>query len=61
MKNRCCKDCENQEIGCHSTCVKYFAETLVAEQEKERIKKGQRTEHEFNDYRASIYKGVKKR
>ena len=23
---KCCKDCEDRKIGCHSTCVKYAKE-----------------------------------
>lgn len=38
----CCKDCDNREIGCHSTCEKYIKEKKVRDDEKIEIHKNMR-------------------
>lgn len=62
MKNQCCKGCENQFEGCHSVCVRFMAEELTRDGEKERIRQAEERDRAFNDYRASVWnkKKVKK-
>lgn len=37
-KVTCCHDCQEREIGCHSTCKKYIEETEMHLMEREKIK-----------------------
>lgn len=62
MKNKYCKGCQKQFEGCHSVCVKFMAEELVRDSEKERIRQAEKHDRAFNDYRANVWnkKKVKK-
>jgi hypothetical protein len=62
MKNKCCQYCKEQFDGCHSVCVKFMAEELTRDSEKEKIRKAERLDRAFNDYRANVWnkKKVKK-
>lgn len=37
-KVTCCHDCQEREVGCHSTCKKYIEENEQYLRERERIK-----------------------
>lgn len=37
-KVTCCHDCQEREIGCHSTCKKYIEENEQYLKEREKIK-----------------------
>lgn len=34
MRIKCCKNCEERKLKCHSTCTKYIEEKKSFEQEK---------------------------
>lgn len=36
---KCCKNCNDRELGCHSKCKKYEQEKRELEQEKEMMRK----------------------
>lgn len=35
---KCCKDCTERHIGCHSECDKYIQEKQLLEEEKKKMK-----------------------
>lgn len=37
-KVTCCHDCQEREVGCHSTCKKYIEENEQYLKERDRIK-----------------------
>ena len=37
-KVTCCHDCQEREVGCHSTCKKYIEENEAYVNEREEIK-----------------------
>lgn len=37
-KVTCCHDCQEREVGCHSTCKKYIEENEQYLKEREKIK-----------------------
>ena len=59
MKSVCCINCSDKNTGCHSTCIKYMAEVLARDSEKQRIREIEKTERAFNDYRANVYNNKK--
>lgn len=46
MKTSPCKDCEEREVGCHSTCEKYIEYKEIHEKETEAIKRERQKESE---------------
>lgn len=63
LKSTCCKNCpdENKYEGCHSTCVKFFAEELAKDIERNKIKKSKQKEQNFNDFKVMTVSKTKKR
>ena len=51
-KVTCCHDCQEREVGCHSTCKKYIEENEQYLKEREKIKteKKQRSRNQGSDY-----------
>ena len=48
MQNRCCKDCQDRAVGCHSTCPKYIAYKKEIEAiRKKRLLEGQAEAAEY--------------
>ena len=54
---KCCQNCEDRSVGCHSTCEKYKAERDAYHADKERETEGKNTESLYWDY----YYGRKRR
>lgn len=34
---KCCKDCKERQLGCHSTCEKYSKERWMKDKENDRL------------------------
>lgn len=34
---KCCKDCKERQLGCHSTCEKYLKERGMKDKENDRL------------------------
>lgn len=35
---RCCKDCQDRQVGCHSTCERYIAEKAQYDKDQQAYK-----------------------
>lgn len=61
---RCCYQCPEREIGCHSTCEKYKAEKVAWDKEKAAERKRKREEYcrmqEIAKAKARMAKGRRK-
>lgn len=52
MPIRCCKDCEDRQLHCHSTCERYIQE----KREHDRLREKQREDQqlEYFDYKRKL-------
>ena len=41
----CCHNCQERQLGCHSTCKKYISEKAEDEKRKEKIRKAKSLEN----------------
>ena len=43
MTSKCCYECPERKVGCHSSCERYLAERKALDDEKDAKKKRQET------------------
>lgn len=48
---KCCKDCTDRYVGCHSVCEKYLSEKKICDEEREAVFKSRETLRGIRDVR----------
>lgn len=61
MAIKCCKDCDDRSVGCHSTCARYIEEKEIHQKKKAEIDKNNRVNDEYIQYAINSSKNMKRR
>lgn len=61
MAIKCCNDCDDRSVGCHSTCTRYLEEKEIHQKKKAEIDKNNRVNDEYIQYAINASKNMKRR
>lgn len=61
MRKSCCDKCIERHTGCHSTCIRFFAESMAYDIEKDAARKKKTVENQAVEFRITNIMRDKKR
>lgn len=57
---KCCKDCTDRHVGCHSTCKRYIDEKAAYEEKQVEVRKKKHNEYLVTGYEIDTVHRMKK-